>query len=181
MEKVYRIILTRPPARFRFPRACGLFLLRWLISAAPPCGCLHKSERGANSGSLYRPPGAVAVVAPWGSKPKPAASGAAARVCPATTPKRRQWRKQQGVVGAALQYLQGRKSRRKYWLSARDPAPPSRPSSCAELVFPARQMPLEKPERGANNSSLLLPLAAVAVVASRSVVAVPAGQTVRLP
>ena len=40
---------------------------------------------------------------------------------------------------------------------------------------------LKKPERGANNSSLSLPLAAVAVVATRSVVAVPAVQTVRLP
>ena len=104
-----------------FPRACGLFLLRWLISAAPPCGCLHKSERGANSGSLYRPPGAVAVVAPWGSKPKPAASGAAARICPATTPKRHlRWMKR-GGVGAALRFLQERiASRSKNRLSARE-------------------------------------------------------------
>ena len=63
------------------------------------------------------------VVAPGEIKPPATAPGAAARICPATTPKRRQWRKQQGVVGAALQYLQGRKSRRKYWFSARDPAP----------------------------------------------------------
>ena len=75
------------------------------------------------------------VVAPGEIKPPAAAPGAAARICPATTPKRRQWRKQQGVVGAALQYLQGRKSRRKYWLSARDPPPQVGPPRCPRVRF----------------------------------------------
>ena len=63
------------------------------------------------------------------------ASEAAVRICPATTPKRRQWRKQQGVVGAALQYLQGRKSRRKYWFSARDPVPQVGPQRGPRVRF----------------------------------------------
>ena len=75
------------------------------------------------------------VVTPGEIKPPATANRAAARVCPATTPKRRQWRKQQGVVGAALQYLQGRKSRRKYWLSARDPAPQVGPPLALSWFF----------------------------------------------
>lgn len=39
------------------------------------------------------------------------------------------------------------------------------PSSCAGPIFSARQMQLEKTERGANNSSLFRPLGAVVVVA----------------
>ena len=79
------------------------------------------------------------VVTPGEIKPPAAAPGAAARICPATTPKRRQWRKQQGVVGAALQYLQGHQFRRKYWLSARDPAPPRHPTSRSAMAGPAVQ------------------------------------------
>src|SRR5699024_8426236 len=106
------------------------------------------------------------VVALGEIKPPAAAPGAAARICPATTPKRRQWRKQQGVVGAALQYLQGRKSRRKYWFSARDQAPQVGPPLALSWFFLCGRCRLKKPERGASNSSLLLPPAAVAVVAT---------------
>ena len=74
--------------------------------------------------------------------------------------------------------------RRRFGVVARiRPAVPAKTSLLLRwLIFAAHPVGhLQKSERGANNSSLLLPLAAVAVVATRPEGAGPAGQTVRLP